>query len=73
MSDEQLIDYMLLHPILINRSDVMTPLGKRFCRPSGTMLDILSQGQKSAFTKEDGEKVIDKMGEADYVIRVSRI
>ena len=58
-SDEQLIDFMLQHPILINRPVVVTPLGTRLCRPSEIVLDILPEGQKGAFTKEDGEKVID--------------
>ena len=61
-SDEQLIDFMLQHPILINRPVVVTPLGTRLCRPSEIVLDILPEAQKSAFTKEDGEKVIDETG-----------
>lgn len=61
-SDEQLIDFMLQHPILINRPVVVTPLGTRLCRPSEIVLDILPEGQKGAFTKEDGEKVIDETG-----------
>lgn len=61
-SDEQLIDFMLQHPILINRPVVVTPLGTRLCRPSEIVLDILPEGQKDAFTKEDGEKVIDETG-----------
>ena len=61
-SDEQLIDFMLQHPILINRPIVVTPLGTRLCRPSEIVLDILPEGQQGAFTKEDGEKVIDETG-----------
>ncbi|AKE62220.1 arsenate reductase (plasmid) [Citrobacter amalonaticus Y19] len=61
-SDEQLIDFMLQHPILINRPVVVTPLGTRLCRPSEIVLDIQPEGQKGAFTKEDGEKVIDETG-----------
>ena len=61
-SDEQLIDLMLQNPILINRPIVVTPLGTRLCRPSEIVLDILPEGQKGAFTKEDGEKVIDGEG-----------
>lgn len=61
-SDEQLIDFMLQHPILINRPIVVTPLGTRLCRPSEIVLDILPESQKGAFTKEDGEKVIDETG-----------
>ncbi|MDX6022239.1 glutaredoxin-dependent arsenate reductase [Scandinavium sp. V105_16] len=61
-SDEQLIDYMLQHPILINRPIVVTPLGTRLCRPSEVVLDILSDTQLGAFTKEDGERVVDEQG-----------
>src|SRR5690625_3058489 len=53
-SDEQLIDFMLQHPVLINRPIVVTPLGTRLCRPSESVLDILPQAQRGAFTKEDG-------------------
>ncbi|XVO18096.1 glutaredoxin-dependent arsenate reductase (plasmid) [Enterobacter cloacae] len=59
-TDEQLIDFMLQHPVLINRPIVVTPLGTRLCRPSEVVLDILPDAQKSAFTKEDGEKVVDE-------------
>lgn len=61
-TDEQLIDFMLHHPILINRPIVVTPLGTRLCRPSEVVLDILPEDQKGVFTKEDGEKVIDETG-----------
>jgi arsenate reductase len=61
-TDEQLIDFMLQHPILINRPIVVTPLGTRLCRPSEVVLDILPENQKDVFTKEDGEKVIDETG-----------
>jgi len=61
-SDEQLIDFMLQHPILINRPVVVTPLGTRLCRPSEIVLDILPEDQKGAFTKEDGERIIDETG-----------
>ena len=56
-SDEQLIDFMMIHPILINRPIVVTPLGVRLCRPSETVLDILPNPNIGAFTKEDGEVV----------------
>ncbi|MFK4449032.1 arsenate reductase [Caballeronia udeis] len=59
LGDEQLLDAMLEHPILINRPLVVTPLGVRLCRPSEVVLDILPAAQKGAFAKEDGEKVID--------------
>ena len=61
-TDEQLIDFMLAHPILINRPIVVTPLGTRLCRPSEEVLDILPSPQRGAFTKEDGEAVIDAEG-----------
>lgn len=61
-SDDQLIAFMLQHPILINRPIVVTPLGTRLCRPSEIVLDILADGQRGAFTKEDGEQVVDKQG-----------
>lgn len=61
-TDEQLIGFMLQHPILINRPIVVTPLGTRLCRPSEVVLDILPQTQQGAFTKENGEKVVDASG-----------
>ncbi|WP_057092294.1 arsenate reductase (glutaredoxin) [Comamonas thiooxydans] len=61
-TDEQLIDFMLQHPILINRPIVVTPLGTRLCRPSEAVLDILPKPQQAAFSKEDGEAVIDSKG-----------
>ncbi|EKP0298425.1 glutaredoxin-dependent arsenate reductase [Aeromonas veronii] len=61
-SDDELIDAMLAHPILINRPIVVTPLGTKLCRPSEVVLDILPDQQKGAFTKEDGEQVVDASG-----------
>ena len=61
-SDDELIDAMLVHPILINRPIVVTPLGTRLCRPSEVVLDILPNPQQGAFTKEDGERVVDEKG-----------
>ncbi|MBP2858018.1 glutaredoxin-dependent arsenate reductase [Dickeya oryzae] len=61
-SDEQLIAFMLAHPILINRPIVVTPLGTRLCRPSEVVLDILPDAQQGEFIKEDGERVIDASG-----------
>lgn len=61
-SDAQLIDFMLQHPVLINRPIVITPLGTRLCRPSEVVLDILPDDQRGAFTKEDGEPVVDEQG-----------
>ncbi len=60
--DEQLIDFMLQHLILINRPIVVTPLGTRLCRPSETVLDLLPQPQRGAFNKEDGEPIVDAEG-----------
>ena len=62
-SDEQLLNFMLQHPILINRPFVVTDLGTRLCRPSEIVLDILPSAQKGAFSKEDGEKIIDENGQ----------
>jgi arsenate reductase len=61
-TDDQLIDAMLANPILINRPIVVTPLGVKLCRPSETVLDILPAPQRGAFTKEDGERVVDDQG-----------
>lgn len=61
-SDDDLIDAMLAHPILINRPIVVTPLGTKLCRPSEVVLDILPNPQQGAFTKEDGEQVVDAAG-----------
>jgi arsenate reductase (glutaredoxin) len=63
LSDDQLLDAMLAHPILINRPIVVTPLGVRLCRPSEVVLDLLPEGfQQAEFFKEDGERVIDEQG-----------
>ena len=62
-SDDELIGFMLQHPILINRPIVVTPLGTRLCRPSEAVLDILPRPQQGAFSKEDGEAVIDAKGQ----------
>ncbi|MFA3779005.1 glutaredoxin-dependent arsenate reductase [Yersinia sp. 1652 StPb PI] len=61
-SDDQLVDFMLQHPILINRPIVVTPLGTRLCRPSEVVLEILPDAQRGSFTKEDGERVVDEQG-----------
>lgn len=61
-TDHQLIDFMLQYPILINRPFVVTELGVRLCRPSEVVLDILSAPQRAAFSKEDGEMIIDEAG-----------
>lgn len=62
-SDDALLDAMLAHPVLINRPIVVTPLGTRLCRPSETVLDILPDAQQGAFSKEDGEPVMDESGQ----------
>ncbi|WP_265517814.1 arsenate reductase (glutaredoxin) [Nitratireductor luteus] len=56
-SDDQLIDFMVEHPILINRPIVVTEKGTRLCRPSETMLELLPEGTVGSFTKEDGEVI----------------
>lgn len=61
-TDDQLIDFMVEHPILMNRPIVVTPLGTRLCRPSETVLDILPSPQLAPFAKEDGEPVINAKG-----------
>ena len=61
-TDDELLDAMIAHPILINRPVVVTPLGVKLCRPSELVLDILVDRQRGPFTKEDGEKVIDEFG-----------
>ncbi|WP_429042492.1 glutaredoxin-dependent arsenate reductase [Aeromonas hydrophila] len=61
-SDDELVDAMLAHPILINRPIVVTPLGTKLCRPSEVVLGILPSPQQGAFSKEDGEQVVDAQG-----------
>lgn len=61
--DDTLLDAMLAHPVLINRPIVVTPLATRLCRPSEAVLDILPLPQRGAFSKEDGEQVINERGE----------
>ncbi len=63
LSDDQLLDAMLAHPILINRPFVTTPHGVRLCRPSELVLEILPLPQQGPFAKEDGEAVIDAQGQ----------
>lgn len=61
-TDEQLLDFIGQHPILMNRPIVVTPIGTKLCRPSEAVLDILPNPQTGPFTKEDGEVVIDVEG-----------
>ena len=62
-TEDELVDFMVQHPILMNRPVVITPLGAKLCRPSELVLDILPGGQKGAFTKEDGEVVVNAEGQ----------
>ncbi|ABO11880.2 MULTISPECIES: arsenate reductase (glutaredoxin) [Acinetobacter] len=61
-TDEQLIEFMVQYPILINRPFVVTPKGTRLCRPSEMVLDILDSQNLGYFAKEDGEVIIDEQG-----------
>ena len=62
LGEEELLDAMIEHPILINRPFVVTPLGTRLCRPSEVVLNILPDTHKGPFVKEDGEAVLDAEG-----------
>src|ERR687890_106830 len=61
LTDDQLLDAMMAHPILINRPIVVTPKAVRLCRPSEAVLDLLPP-QQGEFVKEDGERVVDEHG-----------
>lgn len=61
LTDDQLLDAIEAHPVLINRPLVVTPRGVRLCRPSEAVLDLLPT-QQAAFVKEDGERVVDEHG-----------
>ncbi|MBF0891835.1 arsenate reductase (glutaredoxin) [Gluconobacter sp. LMG 1744] len=63
LSDDALVDAMMAHPVLINRPLVISPLGVKLCRPSEAVLDLLPEPQQGAFTKEDGEKVVNVSGQ----------
>ena len=63
LSDDELLDAMIAHPILINRPLVVSPLGVKLCRPSEAVLDLLPTGQLGAFAKEDGEQFVDASGQ----------
>jgi arsenate reductase len=63
LTDDALLDAMIAHPILINRPLVVSPLGVKLCRPSEAVLDLLPEPQQGAFTKEDGEQVVDASGQ----------
>lgn len=62
-SDDELVDFMIAQPILINRPIVVTPQGVKLCRPSEAVLDILPNPQRGPFRKEDGEVVVDPRNE----------
>jgi arsenate reductase len=62
-TEDELVDFMVQHPILMNRPVVITPLGAKLCRPSELVLDILPSPQQAAFTKEDGEVVVNAQGQ----------
>jgi arsenate reductase len=62
ITDDQLLDAMMAHPILINRPIVVAPLGVKLCRPSETVLDLLPAPQRGEFRNEDGELVVDSAG-----------
>jgi arsenate reductase (glutaredoxin) len=62
LDDDALLDAMMVHPILINRPIVVSPLGVKLCRPSEAVLDLLPDANAAPFTKEDGDVVIDKTG-----------
>ncbi|OJU48956.1 MAG: arsenate reductase (glutaredoxin) [Mesorhizobium sp. 61-13] len=61
-TDDEIVDFMLAHPLLINRPIVVTPLGVVLARPSEAVLDVLPNPHIGSFTKEDGEVVIDGEG-----------
>ena len=58
-TDDQLLDFVVAHPILMNRPIVVTPLGTKLCRPSEAVLELLPVGRLPPFTKEDGEALHD--------------
>jgi arsenate reductase len=66
LTDDELIDRMLEHPILINRPIVVTPLGVKLCRPSETVLEILPNPPRGEVRKEDGELVVDAVGRRQH-------
>ena len=63
LTEDALFDAMIAHPVLINRPLVVSPLGVRLCRPSEAVLDLLPEPQRGAFSKEDGERVVDASGQ----------
>lgn len=63
LTEAELVDAMMAHPILVNRPLVVSPLGVKLCRPSEAVLDLLPTAQRAAFAKEDGEQVVDATGQ----------
>jgi len=61
-TDDELIEFICEHPVLMNRPIVTTPKGARLCRPSEVVLEILENPQRGEFIKEDGERVVDAQG-----------
>ena len=62
-TDDELLDFVVQHPILMNRPVVVTPLGVKLCRPSEVVLELLANPQLGAFSKEDGEAVVNEKGQ----------
>ena len=62
-TDDELLDFVVQHPILMNRAVVVTPLGAKLCRPSEAVLELLANPQMGAFSKEDGEAVVNDKGQ----------
>lgn len=62
LTDDALVDAMMAYPVLINRPLVVSPIGVKLCRPSEAVLDLLPAPQQGAFSKEDGERVVDASG-----------
>jgi arsenate reductase len=62
-TDDELLDFVVQHPILLNRPVVVTPLGAKLCRPSEAVLELLVNPQMGAFSKEDGEAVVNDQGQ----------
>jgi arsenate reductase len=62
-TDDELLDFVVQHPILMNRPVVVTPLGVKLCRPSEVVLELLANPQVGAFSKEDGEAVVNDQGQ----------
>jgi arsenate reductase len=63
LTDDQILDAMMAHPILINRPIVVTPRGVRLCRPSEAVFELLS-AQRGVFVKEDGERIVEQQSPA---------